>query len=490
MARIIYDSKLIQPIQTISITKDYSRNGAGDIIGKIFNLQINGTLVAFKGSPNSSGILWDQSGNPPDEILSSDTTKFASILRKQEAIRELFSTDGLSFEIAPLDGSEAMRCNPRIGPITFEEGPWVDTCRYSISLEADELYPSEEDLFTEYISASEESWNIETDEPEDLTKPRTYRLTHTVSAVGKKFFDSVGASRPAWEQAREYVLPRLGFDTTIALSSGVNNLPSFYGGYNHVRSENIDETNGSFAVTETWLLASGTALEDFTVQTRIDISDGKKHVTIDGSVVGLEQRDSNLNLVTSKYDNAVAKFNVVEGLLLNRAQTYSGYNLNGTAVGKTVGRNPIAGSINYSYEYDTRLGFFVSGVISESISMTNSFDNDIFAVIPILGRARGSLIQLLDTKQPVERNISIELVFDSDYIPSGSTFAERINTYNPRFHEPQKTQIQDLVNAMKPAGTMLNNIGELCTDQVVQSQQETWNFNELRWSYQCTFIAE
>lgn len=489
MARIIYASKLIQPVQTISISKRYDTTPAGDIIGKVFTIQVNGTLVSYKGSPNSSGGFWTSSGSPSDESLTEEE-KFASILRKQEAMRTLFSAHGQQFEIAPLDGSQSMRCNPRIISLEFQEGLWVDTCPWTLVLETDELYPLQEDEFDSYILSAEESWNIETSDPEDEVKPRTYILTHNLNAVGKLFYDDTGTSSPAWEQARNWVLPRLGFDSTIALSSGVNNLPSYYGGYNHVRTENVDKTNGSFSVNETWVLASGTALEDFTIQTRSDLSDGRQHVTIDGTITGLEQRDNNLGLVKSKWENALSKFNVVESLLLNRAQTYSGFNLNSIPVSKTTGRNPVTGSISYSYEYDTRLNNFITDTISESVSITNSFDADIFAVIPILGRAVGSLVQLLDTKHPVERTISIELVFDYDYIPSGASMTERLNTYNPRFHEPQKTEIQTLINAMKPAGNMLNNLGNLCTDQVVQSQQETWNPHEKRWSYQCTFVAE
>ena len=43
-----------------------------------------------------------------------------AILRKQEAIRILFSEDGHNFEIQPWDGGPSSKCNPRIQSIEFE----------------------------------------------------------------------------------------------------------------------------------------------------------------------------------------------------------------------------------------------------------------------------------------------------------------------------------------------------------------------------------
>lgn len=490
MAYVYYGSKLIRPVQGCNIVKETTRDGTGKPIGKVYNITLNFTLLSFAGSPRSDGTFWTINNDPPEEAIELES-KLASIARKQEAIKSLFSQDGLVFEIQPLDGSLPISCNPRIASINFEEGLWVDKCSCVINMQADELYPETTDEFTEYIIAADESWSIEVADPQDELKPTTYRFSHSVSATGKRFFLSDGTlEKEAWQQARDYVLPRLGFDNTIALSSGVNNLPTYYGGYNHTRSENIDEGNGTFSVIESWLLASGAYLEDFTIQTRSDITDGNVRVVIDGNITGLDQRNNDLSLITTKYENASSRFAVVQNLLYNRAQTYSGYNLNNIPTNSTIGKNPVGGVITYSYEYDTRLSNLVTDVISESVQISNNFDTDIFATIPIIGRTLGSLVQDLETKQPIERTLNIELVFNHTYIPSGASYQERLNTYNPRLHSPQSTEISQIISAATPVGNMLNNNGIICTDALISNKSESWDFQSKRYSLNISWIAE
>lgn len=491
MSKVTYDSNILRPVQQVSVTKSYTKTPDGTIIGKIFNITVFGTIIADRGSPNSLGVFWTASTDPPIEAVAQNA-RISSIMRKQEAIRELFSQEGLQFEVIPLDGSQSLRCNPRINSITFEPGLWIDICRYTIELECDELYPMEEDVFLEYIQSADESWNIETDETaEDETKPRTYRLTHNVSAVGKKFYDDAGnLTMEAWEQAKDYVVGRLGFDSTVLLSSGVINLPAYYGGFNHIRSENRDERGGSYSVVETWIIASGTYLEDFTVSTRDDIADGLKYATINGNVQGLEQRDSNLQLTTSKWTNALSRFNTIEPLLFNRAQTYSGYTLNNIPLSKTTGRNPVAGNISYNYEYNNRFRQLVSGTISEVINLNKTYEVDLFAVIPVIGRAKGSLPQGLLSKQIQESALTIELVFDSSYIPSGASISELLYDYNPRIHEPQRTQLLEILSVSHPSGHQLNNLGQLATVAYITNQNDTWDYVNRRFSYSIAWVYE
>lgn len=84
---------------------------------------------------------------------------------------------------------------------------------------------------SQYLSDVTESWNIDTDErAENESLSRTYRLTHSVSATGKRHYNNNILQAEAWQQARDWVQSKLGFDSSKALSSGVNNLPSYYSG--------------------------------------------------------------------------------------------------------------------------------------------------------------------------------------------------------------------------------------------------------------------
>jgi hypothetical protein len=304
---VSYDGNRLIPAPLISISKQFQRSANGEIIGSFFNITVHGKLMAYRGSPKSDKTFWTLADYPPDETIAPDA-RLASIQRKQEALRQLFNADGKTFQIQGADGSAPVKFNPRVvGPIEFSEGLWYEYSDYTINLEADRVYPQTEDTFTNLINDAQESWNIETqEEPESIGLPRTYRLTHNVSATGKRFFDGNGnLLQDPWKNAREFVIPKLGFDNTFLVSSGVKDLPSFYGGYNHVRTENIDKQAGGYSVTETWILTSGTALEDFSVETSRSIDTGLVQVGIQGNIIGLEQRTSSLQLVTTKYDNAL-----------------------------------------------------------------------------------------------------------------------------------------------------------------------------------------
>src|SRR5690606_4343088 len=153
------ENKLI-PAPLVVMNKQYVKGGDGTNIGSTFTVTLNGTLVAWKGSPTASGTFWTNSGYPPDESIVSDS-RHKALLRKQEALRRLFSQEGLSLEFTPWDGGAALKCNPRVISIDFPEGMWFDRCEYTITLEADNILglinPEGEDNFDYFLQAADES---------------------------------------------------------------------------------------------------------------------------------------------------------------------------------------------------------------------------------------------------------------------------------------------------------------------------------------------
>jgi len=491
MAWIYYNNCLIRPVPTVSISETFVKDGTQKTIGKTYSITVNIILMSYKGSPRSDGSFWTVDNDPPDENIDVDA-KIGSIGRKQEAIRDLFNEEGKLFEIQPRDGGQPIKFNPRILSVSFGEGPWVETCNCTIQMEADKLFLGDSDVYPNYLSTSEESWQLDTDEtPENALSPRMYRLSHTVSATGKRHYDDTGALvQEPWEQARDEVVSKLGFDSSILLSSGVNNLPSYYGGFNHIRNESRDESNGTYSVTETWLISSGTALEDFTVNTSRG-NDGLIVVGVNGNITGLEQRNADMSLSVSKWDNALSKFNTITPLIKNRAEVYSGTNLHPTPTSISTGRNPAAGSISYDYEYNSRFRNLVTGTLSEVISVQNNLEADLFATIGVVGRTLGNLLQDLNTKRELQRSVNIELVFDSDYIPSGATTSEIINDYNPRLHSPQSAEISAIITAAEPVTAgLLNNNGGAVTTSYIADQSEDWNPSNRSYRLTKTFVYE
>lgn len=486
---VSYNSKKIIPAPLVSISKSYQRTGDGTKIGKTYSITVNGTLLAWKGSPRIDGTFWDQPDYPPDDGVDADG-RLGAILRKQEALRGLFSEDGKAFEIHPWDGSQAMSCYPRVLDIQFPEGVWFDQCPYTITLEATQMFPESETDIVPYLSDQTENWNVEVDESlaEGVDIPRTYRLSHSISAVGKTVYDSNGdLVSTGWEQARTWVQAQMGLDSSIITSSGVQNLPSYYGGFNLVRTEQIDKYAGSYFVTENWTLASGSALESFDINISNNIDDPLTNVSINGQITGLENRNANNELVTHKYANAVTKFSAVSGQLFSRAQQYSGYNLNIQPITMTVGRNPVAGTITYANTYNDRPSNIVPGALTERVTINDSLVGQAFASIFVLGRSRGPILQSLNTKPALTRQLSIELVMPRADFGSNTLadLKDAFFTQNPRVAPATASALETIHDAANPGNNGYTNVfGE--------APQETWDAKTGRYTYskQWTFEDE
>lgn len=481
MSTVSYDGKKLIPAPQLSINKVYSKDATGKIIGKTYQITVTGTMLAFKGSPMTDRTFWTATGYPPDETVLNDA-RLGAILRKQEALRELFSEEGKSFEVQSLDGSQPLKFNPRINSIDIPEGVWYDQCPYSINMEADIIYPLDEDDNLDLIVDTVETWNIDTDDsPEGFGLPRLYRISHNVSATGKRFYNNEGnVTVEPWQIARNYVVERLGFDMTLMLSSGVRDLPSYYGQFNHIRTESIDKTGGNYGITETWILTSGTSIEDFSIEIQKGIEDGLTNVNVQGNITGLEQRDANMQLITSKYENASSRFTLASGLALSRAQVYSGYNLNILPVSETIGKNPITGTINYAFTYNDRPSRLIEGALSEVISLSeNNIDTNTIAIIGVLGRGRGPVLQPIGTREALSRSLNIEVVFPKTNFGTGS-----VSEIRAAFFDQKPTvKVSGIIEAVNPANTGFSQV-------YITQNDENWQPINGRYSRNITWTYE
>jgi hypothetical protein len=455
------NSKKLEPVQTVEINKTYNRREDGSPLSASYTISVGFTLVSDMGSPRSlidsslsntgwttsapqnvSGkkYFWTLSGYAPRETITS-SQRLAAIERKIEALRELFSnqtdSDGLLFEVQSESGDQPMKAVCKLENLVISPGPWVNYATCSIVLTTNRISingaTADEDSFDTYdykIASASESWQLDTDEavPESENRPRTYRIAHTMQAKGLPKYDlSTGAIlQKPWEQARGYVhavggfynnvsntagsgIP--GFDSYFLTSSGVRDLPSYYVQANHVRSENIDRAGGTYQLTENWILASGYALEDFTVQTIDNIDNPLLQVSVNGTITGLDERDPiNMSLIRSKFQNADSRLSGVVSELHNRAQSYSGSTLNVLPNNKTIGKNPNTGSITYQFDYDNRPTLHISGAKSEQITVGYSRPGRVVAIIPIIGRTNGPILQDIGTYTARRKTLSINAI--------------------------------------------------------------------------------
>lgn len=378
---VSYNSCLLVPAPFLSIQEQRTKSSDGRTLGVVYSLRIIGKIDAWKGSPQGGSLagagwggpynrFWQNSGYPADESVLA-AHRLASIENKIEALRALFATEGAWLEFTSPDGSTPMKVQPRINALNFTEGSWFETVDYTIDAECDLIYVNGTPIvpmsFSELIQNATESWDIQ---EADVVK--TYRVTHSVNAVGKRTFDSLGNQvGDPWQNAKDFVTDRLvlGWNGASAFSSNAgqfifNNSSSASGTvnfsslspYNFARSENVDELGGSYSVTESWILAQGSGTDVYNVSVKRLVDDPYTTViaSIQGTIKGFY---SDL----FDYDHRILGANWIwdqlkGNNLYNRVSQYvSGVTLNTQAIGAALDYNPQEGSINYNYEFNNRI---------------------------------------------------------------------------------------------------------------------------------------
>lgn len=546
----------IRPSPLVSISTNILKNGAGESFGITYTINLNGTLLADQGTPyavkhdnvtrypffpdggsipNSIGPYGTFDSNrshfednrPPKQLMATLESSQA-IFAKQKALRALFTKDGQLLEITDFSTDlPAILCYPRVISISFDEGVYVDRCSYTITLEADTLLnqdykvdfdgtlvpnssgvlinKTESELINNYnaafINDYSEEWSIETDDTtgESLQTPRTYRVSHSVNATGKTHYTANGVEA-AWKQAKKFVQARLANNVSSypnimgKIGSGTINLVESYGGFNHTRTEQVSESNGTYSVSENWLLASGSAYENYNMSISSSVDAPFVSVSIDGNIKGLTSiSPSGFGISTSgtAYDNALNKYNNITnngifGLtsdIYKRADNAVAVQLNSQPRSISLGINEYIGEITYNLQFDNRPTNIISGVLAETISVNDTYPGDIFAVIPVIGRKTGPVLQYIGGRSEYRRDISINLTLDYTKVPYGNGRSTLL-LQKPSVVEPIASQLATLIGELSPA----NEPG--IRKYFVSPPSESWNPKEgtyslnLSWTYE------
>ena len=589
MLKIYYNNTTplyLRPTPLISISHSPNKNKMGTL-GCTYSITLNGTIISHAGSPifSESNIINDIL--PYDINLSGSNhynpdigERLTSIVKKQNSIRSLFSKDGQRIEIKSLDESKtAIVFYPNVISINFEEGPYIDTCKYSVNLEAPLLFDTSGNVYTEGLIGSTfspnkfnlqrskddylretanynttsldniisrwgglvedftDTWSIETDESNaqsiDLINiPVSYRVTRNVSATGKNVYSS-GARKPAWEHALGFIKKTVLEEPNAApigggysyiespnkleqypgfrisdnrndglYASGMLNLPSYYRGYNHVRSVNINRSEGSCAITDTWLLASGQShLENYTLSLDSSVGNAFTNVKIDGTIKGLSDIHASgynpafFNNTTNShkipYNKAIkhyfdisnsGKFGIGSTVFSRANNFVTPVVLNSQPLSISLATNELEGQITYSLEFDNRPYNYFSGILAENISVNDTYPGDVFAVIPVIGRKTGPILQYIKGRTEYNRSVNIELLLDYTDLPynSGRNFL----MYKPSINSQIGTDLKKLIHDLSPSGEP--NV----TQFFLNPPTETWSPKEGRYTLNLNWIYE
>ena len=159
----------------------------------------------------------------------------------------------------------------------------------------------------------------------------------------------------------------------------------------------------------------------------------------------------------TKHDNAIKKYNQItnSGLfgitsdIFKRANNQVAVQLNSQPISTSLGVNESVGEINYSLQFNNRPTNIISGVLSENISVNDTYPGDVFAVIPVLGRATGPVLQYIGGRTEYTRDVTIDLLVDYTDVPYG-TGRDPLLLKKPSIVEPTATQLADLLKALSP----------------------------------------
>ncbi len=381
---VIIGGHAIIPGPQVVLKKEFQELGDGRFIGNIVGATLNGYLVATID------------GYTPQAIPLN--ARLATIIAKQKAFRQLFVPDGQMFEVQGFDGSQPVKFNAKVKSIEFDEGSnWVEVCPYKVELEG--TFIAGEDSTTPiYIDSSTESWSFE-----DAENPHVYRASHSMTAKGKTVYNADGTlTTLAWQNAKSFVVTKLSPGWTASTSpwspqsgqtiwqESVDYDSTASGAYNRILQESIDELDGTYSLTESYVLSAHNYVEDLNVS--VKRVTGEPLVTtvisLQGKISGLF---TTLHDYASKLANAVTRWNVLRPTLSTVAQSYApvGITLNTRPIEGTYDENFNEGSISYNYEFNDRR-LTNDTFESYSISRKSTYQSPVITVV-VAGTIQGVL---------------------------------------------------------------------------------------------------
>ena len=303
---------------------------------------------------------------------------------------------------------------------------------------------------------------------------RTSTFGHTACSGAKAFVDS----RMAVTDFSPYYV-----DNHFRYIEGVNVL-------NMATSVNIDLAELTYSVTINGLYATETAanmikqsgaFETTTTTVQTDASSAITSVTIDGSLNGYAvgaSTDPTLLIHAGAAKGAYAVLNRISdngkwghgSVAYKRAQKATGAVLNATPRSISVGDSTSSNqTITYNVTYDNRRIPTVSGAVSETINVTDSYPTDIYASIQIMGKRDGPVFQYMNTTTHYERDVSIELVMPQNFQGSPAT------------NSITRPQLNDLLSSVAPGSTQAGYV-------MLKQLNESWSSSEGRYTVNAGWI--
>jgi len=374
---------------------------------------------------------------------------YSDVVTGMTNLKSIFSQDGLEIQIKAGASNTKLPSGtlivsgiyPFIRSIGIPQGNQYHRFDYTVELVSKTSVSGVSGI----TSNSSDSWEF-VEEPESASA----KLTHRVSAVGINTSAS-GAASNALINAKNFVHSKLGSGNLpsgfplFVVPGNVLDVPYRIYELNRSRSESFDTQNGSYDVTEEFIVTSGTT--PYTHGRNADFSkdsDGIITVSIQGNVQGAGRTDG-LNNPYNGFYFAQSGYNtsIKPNIASYASDVYSLYGGSGTLatnnpISYNISENRYLGTLTYSIEYSDDPAINTpSGIVEQSLEISRKDAVRVYASHAIPHRRLGNILQDIATTS--EGSITI------------TATAKALNTGDEVYDTNVAiTHVQTLINSVRP----------------------------------------
>lgn len=543
--------EFVRPVPLISISRESLRNEMGSF-GASYTITLTGTLLDNRGGISSTNDIPGQVVEDDEaayEIFAKQN-KLKELFSEPDLQIEICNVEGnatpdKNFHVIlqSLDFEEGIYVNickytaVFTAEFMYDDNDvihqndlmalLIETSDSNKSYSGDhDGTPTAQSLRTQFgglIKDLGETWSIQVDETSgstnktealEITSPRSYVVTRESTIVGRTYYDSINDEKhEAWSEAKKFADKMVltdaveeypGYAEDKKFASLVLNLSKDFGGFNHSRVESIDKATGTVNITDVWVMCEDSAFENYNASINSALDSPYVAVTLNGTIKGLSSipasgeyygGDAPSNAV-KPYENALKKYNQVAGdgafginsYVYKRANSVVQPGLNPQPQSIALAENKFDGTITYSLTFDNRPQNIISEALSENITVNDTYPGDLYALIPVVGRPSGPVMQYIGGRTEYRRDLSIELFFDYTDVDYGNNGGAGLRTKlissKPSVNDSVKGKLMEIIKQTSP---MSEPKLRKC---FLNPPQESWNAKEARYTLSMSWVYE
>lgn len=375
----------------------------------------------------------------------------ATMIAKKEALEHALASGSKMFVISKDGAAVISGVYPVVTNFNANEGVWVDRINYTFNLSYDENF------YGSGIASYTETWDFE-----EAPDRHTATAKHNVSAVGSN--TAAPGVNNAFTNAKTFVLAQKSWKRVLASTPAFVQASGTYGAYEESRAESCDPQAGSYSISESYTLCSGSYIHTHSATLSIDDA-SVGTLSVEGTIQGLGRGEQAFTRAKTGYTSLKSHFPAyASGYYSELGGEGTIYTSNYTSF--SVTRNPFNGTVQYNYSYsDSPAENLPSGIQDFTLTVADKKPVRLYASFAIMERALGNVVQDIGTSTEGQFTISGNAIGKTGY-----PFASLLSF------------VQDKINEKRPLSINYQTL-RLSEKTVTKDEDKnTVNFS-LTWDY-------